>query len=84
MSSFYSLVAGFTSSLFPVHLRYSGISVAYQMCSAVAGGLTPLIATSIAQQSGGSTMVLSLFFTLLCVISCVAVVKLHPKKYPMY
>lgn len=37
--SFYSLVAGFTNSLFPVHLRYSGISVAYQMCSAVAGGL---------------------------------------------
>ena len=84
MSSFYSLVAGFTSSLFPVHLRYSGISVAYQMCSAVAGGLTPLIATSIAQQSGGSTLALSLFFTLLCVISCVAVLRLNPKKYPTH
>lgn len=84
MSCFYALVAGFTSGLFPVHLRYSGISVAYQMCSAVAGGLTPLIATTIAQQSGGSTLSLSLFFSALCLISFIAVVLLHPKKYPTY
>lgn len=84
MSSFFSLIAGYTSSLFPVHLRYTGISMAYQFCAAIAGGLTPLIATALAQQFAGNWLPLALFFTLLALISLVSITILHPRRYPLY
>ncbi len=40
MASFYSVIAGFISGIFPTHIRYSAISLAYQVCGAIAGGLT--------------------------------------------
>ncbi|WP_143219097.1 MFS transporter [Actinokineospora bangkokensis] len=35
------------SELFPLHLRYSGVSLGYQVGSVIAGGLTPLIAAAL-------------------------------------
>ncbi len=84
ISSFYALIAGFTSSLFPVQLRYSGISLSYQFCGAIAGGLTPLIATSIAEYSNGSFLPLSLFLIALALASFIAMIALNTKKYPHY
>ncbi len=45
MASFYSVIAGFVSGVFPVRVRYSAISISYQVCGAIAAGLTPLVGT---------------------------------------
>jgi hypothetical protein len=84
ISSFYALIAGFTSSLFPVQYRYSGISLSYQFCGAIAGGLTPLIATSIAQYSNGHYLPLAAFLIVLALTSTLAMIALNTKKYPHY
>ncbi|NDV76535.1 MFS transporter [Burkholderia cenocepacia] len=50
-SGYYSVVAGFVSGIFVARIRYTAISIAYQVCGALAGGLTPLVATVIAQNT---------------------------------
>ena len=37
--------------MFPTRVRYSGISLAYQVCGAIAGGLTPLVVTMLMQDA---------------------------------
>ena len=48
---YYSVVAGFVSGIFVARIRYTAISIAYQVCGALAGGFTPLVATIIAQNT---------------------------------
>lgn len=43
-SSYYAVLAGFLSQAFPVEVRYSGVSFAYQASSTLIGGTTPLLA----------------------------------------
>jgi hypothetical protein len=40
----YGPQAAFLSEMFPTRMRYSGVSVAYQLTSIVAGSLAPIIA----------------------------------------
>jgi MFS family permease len=61
---------GLFTALFPVRMRYTGISLAYQFGGIVGGALNPLIATAL-QASGGSTAV-ALYLSALCVASLVA------------
>ncbi|HXZ07848.1 MAG TPA: MFS transporter, partial [Paraburkholderia sp.] len=53
MSSSYAVMAGFMSNVFAVRVRYSAISLSYQLCAALAGGLTPLIGTILAHRYTG-------------------------------
>jgi MFS family permease len=73
MACFYSIIAGFISSIFPVRVRYTAISISYQVCGAVAGGLTPLIGTWLAHESGGQWMPLAIFYSVLAATSLVCV-----------
>ncbi|MEK6426503.1 MAG: MFS transporter, partial [Burkholderia gladioli] len=61
MASFYSVIAGFISGIFPTHIRYSAISLAYQVCGAIAGGLTPLVGTWLAHRYSGQWWPLAVF-----------------------
>ena len=45
----------FLEELFPARLRYSGISVGYQMAGLLGGGFAPIIATALIQWSGGAS-----------------------------
>ena len=76
MASFYSVIAGFMSGVFETRVRYSAISLSYQVCGAVAGGLTPLVGTILAQRFHGEWWPLAVFYTLLAGISllCVAAI----------
>jgi len=65
---------GLFTELFPVRVRYSGISLAYQFGGIVGGAVNPLVATAL-QRSGGSTAV-ALYLSALCVASLVAAVLL--------
>ena len=61
---------GLFTSLFPVRVRYTGISIAYQMGGIVGGAVNPLVATAL-QRAGGSTYV-AVYLTVLCLASFVA------------
>ncbi|MEE2522805.1 MFS transporter [Pseudarthrobacter sp. J75] len=51
-AAYYSLLAAFLAEAFPVNVRYTGVSVAYQLCATLIGGTTPLIAQAILQSAG--------------------------------
>ncbi len=58
----YAPEAAFFAGLFPVNVRYSGISVVYQMSGIVASGLTPLLLTWLLDRAdGGSWLVITYF-----------------------
>ncbi|MFF3670499.1 MFS transporter [Microtetraspora malaysiensis] len=60
-----------TASFFPVAIRYSGTSVAYQLASLLGGGITPLIAASLFAASGSSLSITG-YLTAVAAISLVA------------
>jgi len=80
MAGFYSVIAGFVSGVFPTRVRYSGISLAYQVCGAVAGGLTPLVGTWLAHRYTGQWWPLAAFYTCLAAISLLCVVTLDARR----
>lgn len=73
LSALYAVVAGYMSQAFPAHLRYSGISLAYQLICALAGGSTPIIGTLLADRFAGQWMPLALLFTALSALSLIGV-----------
>lgn len=73
LSALYAVIAGYMAQAFPAHLRYSGISLAYQLICALAGGSTPIIGTLLANQFAGQWLPLALFFTLLSTLSLIGV-----------
>ncbi|CAM2177469.1 MFS transporter, MHS family, shikimate and dehydroshikimate transport protein [Paraburkholderia sacchari] len=80
MASFYSVIAGFVSGVFPTRVRYSAISLAYQVCGAVAGGLTPLVGTWLAHRYVGQWWPLAVFYTCLAGVSLVCIVALDARR----
>jgi MFS family permease len=65
---------GLFTDAFAVHVRYSGISIGYQLGGMIGGAVTPLVATAL-QQAGGSILV-ALYLTALCLASLVAAIAL--------
>jgi len=81
MSSFYSVIAGFVSGVFPTRVRYSAISLSYQVCGAIAGGLTPLVGTWLAHQYVGQWLPLAIFYTCLAAVSLLSIVALDARRH---
>ena len=69
LSGLYAVIAGYMAQAFPAHLRYSGISIAYQLICAIAGGSTPIIGTLLASRYAGQWLPLAIFFSLLAALS---------------
>jgi MFS family permease len=57
---------------FPPELRYSGMSIGVSLASAIAGGLSPVIATGLVEASGSSIAV-GLYLSVAALISAVSV-----------
>jgi len=53
-AAMYAPQASFVSELFGTRVRYSGLSLGYQLASVIAGGLSPIIATSLFAKAGSS------------------------------
>jgi MFS transporter, MHS family, shikimate and dehydroshikimate transport protein len=53
-AAMYAPQASFVSELFGTRVRYSGLSLGYQLASVIAGGLSPIIATSLFAKTGHS------------------------------
>ncbi|WP_233884961.1 MFS transporter [Paraburkholderia flagellata] len=80
MCSSYAVMAGFMTNAFPVRVRYSAISISYQCCAALAGGLTPLVGTLLAHDYPGQWWPLALFYSALAAISLVCIAVLQRKQ----
>ncbi len=71
-AAMYAPQSSFFAELFGTRVRYSGLSVGYQLASVIAGGLSPIIATGLLQQTGSSSPV-ALYIILMAVVTTVSV-----------
>jgi MFS family permease len=67
----YGPQAAFITELFPTRIRYSGVSIAYQLTSIVAGSLAPIIALWLYKETG-SALPVALYVAAACAISGLA------------
>jgi Na+/melibiose symporter-like transporter len=65
IGSYYSVLPSFLPRAFPVEMRYTGISLSFQLCGAIFGGTTPLIGVSLAKTFGGDWSPLGILFLLI-------------------
>ena len=63
------------SEMFPTRMRYSGVSLGYQVTSILAGSLAPIIASALLQQYS-SWVPVAIYVLIACAITAVAVVTL--------
>ncbi len=64
----YGPQAAFITELFPTRIRYSGVSLAYQLTSIVAGSLAPIVALALYQRFDTATPV-AIYVGIACAIS---------------
>jgi MFS family permease len=72
-SGYYAVIAGFVTGMFAARIRYTAISLAYQVCGALAGGLTPLFATVLAERYSPSWVPMALFYSSFALLSLICV-----------
>lgn len=73
----YGPQSAFFSELFGTKVRYSGVSIGYQLASIFAGGLAPIIAVELLKRSGGSGYPIAWYVLACSVITIVAVLAYH-------
>ncbi|GGZ27093.1 MFS transporter [Streptomyces nitrosporeus] len=56
---YYAALAGMLASRFPAHVRYTGISLCYQLCGTLLGGTTPIIGQFLLNRTGSITAVIA-------------------------
>ncbi|WP_336235637.1 MFS transporter [Achromobacter dolens] len=76
MGAYYAVIAGFVSDSFPTAIRYTGISMAYQLSGAIFGGLTPMLGTVLAENFKGQWWPLAVLFSVISLLSLVSVLSL--------
>ncbi|MFI6817763.1 MFS transporter [Nonomuraea sp. NPDC050328] len=70
--SSYAALAGFLAEAFPARVRYTGISLAYQLCGALIGGTTPMIAQALLGATGTIwAVVVQYLVVILLTMACV-------------
>src|SRR5687767_3102243 len=67
-SAMYGPQAAFITELFPTRIRYSGVSIAYQLTSILAGSLAPIIALALYQRYD-SWVPVAVYVGIACAIS---------------
>jgi MFS family permease len=67
------------SEMFPTRMRYSGVSLGYQVTSIVAGSLAPIIAAALLQRYG-SWVPVAIYLAIAAAITLVAVISMRETK----
>lgn len=75
----YGPVAAFFTELFPANVRYTGISVVYQLSGIFASGLTPLILTWLLTRADGDLGYVRWYFLAVGLLSLVCTLLVRPK-----
>ncbi|MBA8823947.1 MFS family permease [Saccharopolyspora lacisalsi] len=73
---YYSALAGVLSQVFPVEIRYTGMSLCYQLCTTLFAGTAPIVAQFLLARTGSIWPVVALglgyvVLTVLCVLALV-------------
>lgn len=74
-AAIYSIGAAWFAEQYPVEVRYSGVSIGYQVGTLLSGGLTPFIAVWLLRVGDGTPYLVALYISTLCLISLIAVFK---------
>lgn len=74
LGAYYAVIAGYVSDSFPTRIRYTGISMAYQLSGAIFGGLTPILGTILAEKFQGHRWPLALLFSGISLLSMISVI----------
>jgi MHS family shikimate/dehydroshikimate transporter-like MFS transporter len=72
-SLIYTVSGALTAELFPARLRYSGISFSQQMAGLPGGALTPIIATTLVNWSGGKSWPVAAYVAMAALVSFSAI-----------
>lgn len=75
-TSYYAVLANALAQAFPPRVRYTGVSVAYQLCAMIFGGTTPLIAQWVLTVSGGNAWAVMAYYIGLIVVTIAGVIGL--------
>jgi MFS family permease len=67
------------AEMFPTRMRYSGVSLGYQVTSIVAGSLAPIIAASLLSRYDSSVPI-AIYLALACLVTGVAVIAVRETK----
>lgn len=67
----YGPQAALIAEIFPVHLRFSGSSIAYQFAAIIAGGIAPTISLTLLE-TFNSTYAIATYVAVCCIISIIA------------
>ncbi|WP_311258472.1 MFS transporter [Microbacterium sp. WCS2018Hpa-9] len=78
---YFAVYASFLAYAFPPELRYSGVSLAYQLCSSVIGGSTPLVAQWILNASGNNPWAVMAYYVALLLATTGGVIGLYRVGY---
>ena len=81
MGAYYAVIAGYVSDSFPTRIRYTGISMAYQLSGAIFGGLTPIVGTILAQKFQGQWWPLAALFSAISLLSLLSVTFLAGRRH---
>jgi MFS transporter, MHS family, shikimate and dehydroshikimate transport protein len=68
---------GLIATQFPAEVRYSGISLGVQVAGAIGGGLAPIVATTVLESTGGTSMI-ALYLATMGVVSAVSAMLMRP------
>ncbi|MFH8573232.1 MFS transporter [Streptomyces sp. NPDC017993] len=77
MSALYGPIASILVEGFAPHVRYTGISLSYQVCNMIFGGLAPLAAVSLTAATGGHYWPSAVGLMLISAIGIVCTAHLH-------
>lgn len=76
-TAYYAMLATALADAFPVRVRYTGVSLAYQLCATIFGGTTPIIAQWLLNSTGNNPWSVMIFSIIQIVLSIVGVVGLY-------
>jgi MFS family permease len=74
---FYAALAGILSEVFPVDVRYTATSLAYQLCTTVFAGTAPLVSQTLLVTTGSiwSVVVLGLGYVVVSIVCTAALIR---------
>ena len=72
----YAPLPALLADLFPTHVRYTGVSLGYQIGGILGGSLVPIVLTAI-YAATGSSLLLGVYLAALTVVSLVAIALAH-------
>lgn len=76
---YYAALAGMLASRFPAHVRYTGISLCYQLCGTILGGTTPIVGQFLLTRTGSINAVIGYaVFQVVLTLGCMLLLLKRP------